>query len=155
MAGQSNINDFIRFDGNWRFDEIFCEEKIVLLIEKNFWYSRIWKRIHMNPRKNINQQLSKEKFEVLRLYQKLSTHWYTRVKRVKIKVFKKVLFDNFSTLIGYFGPVNTIYCWVRWVWSEFMPFKKTWNYQIFQILCYLGVKLTIVAKPQIPNNIPF
>ena len=42
-----------------------------------------------------------------------------------------------------------------WVWSEFMPFKETWNYQIFPILCYLGVKLTIVAKPQIPNNIPF
>ena len=36
-----------------------------------------------------------------------------------------------------------------------MPFKETWNYQIFPILCYLGVKLTIVAKPQIPNDIPF
>ena len=24
MAGQSKINDFIRFDGNWRFDGIFC-----------------------------------------------------------------------------------------------------------------------------------
>ena len=36
------------------------------------------------------------------------THWYKRVQRVKIKVFKKVLFDNVSTLIGYFGPVNTI-----------------------------------------------
>ena len=82
-------------------------------------------------------------------------HWYMRVWRVKIKVFKKLLFDNVSTKIGYFGPVNTIYCWVGWVWSEFMPFKETWNYQIFPILCYLGVKLTIVAKPQIPNNIPF
>ena len=38
------------------------------------------------------------------------TQWYKRVRRVKIKVFKKVLFDNVSTLIGYFGPVNTIYC---------------------------------------------
>ena len=36
-----------------------------------------------------------------------------------------------------------------------MPFKETWNYQIFPILCFLGVKLTIVAKPQIPNDIPF
>ena len=34
-------------------------------------------------------------------------------------------------------------------------FKETWIYQIFPILCYLGVKLTIVAKPQIPNDIPF
>jgi hypothetical protein len=33
--------------------------------------------------------------------------------------------------------------------------KETWNYQIFPILCNLGVKLTIVAKPQIPNDIPF
>ena len=38
------------------------------------------------------------------------SHWYMRVRRVEIKVFKKVLFDNVSTLIGYFGPVNTIYC---------------------------------------------
>ena len=36
-----------------------------------------------------------------------------------------------------------------------MPLKVTWNYQIFPILCFLGVKLAIVAKPQIPNNIPF
>ena len=34
-----------------------------------------------------------------------------------------------------------------------MPLKETWNYQIFPILCFLGVKLTIVAKPQIPNDI--
>ena len=36
-----------------------------------------------------------------------------------------------------------------------MPLKETWNYLIFPILCNLGVKLTIVAKPQIPNDIPF
>ena len=29
-----------------------------------------------------------------------------------------------------------------------MPLRETWNYQIIPILCNLGVKLTIVAKPQ-------
>ena len=34
-------------------------------------------------------------------------------------------------------------------------FKETWNYQIFPILWFFGVKLTIVAKPQISTDIPF
>ena len=36
-----------------------------------------------------------------------------------------------------------------------MPFKETLIYQIFPILCFLDVKLTIVAESQIPNDIPF
>ena len=78
-----------------------------------------------------------------------------RYEGSKSKSLKSDYLMMFQLKIGYFGPVNTIFCWVRWVWSEFMPFKETWNYQIFPILCFLGVKLTIVAKPQIPNNIPF
>ncbi len=36
-----------------------------------------------------------------------------------------------------------------------MQFQETWKYQIFLILCFLGVKLMIVDKPQIPTNTPF
>ena len=36
-----------------------------------------------------------------------------------------------------------------------MQFQETWKYQIFLILWFLGVKLMIVAKPQIPTNIPY
>ena len=33
--------------------------------------------------------------------------------------------------------------------------KLVLEYQIFLILWFLGVKLMIVAKPQIPTNIPY
>ena len=36
-----------------------------------------------------------------------------------------------------------------------MQFQETWKYKIFLILWFLGVKLIIVAKPQILTNIPF
>ena len=111
------------------------QKKLVCKTLKDFPEERKWKKSHS--------------------WARYTAQWYMRVRRAKIKVFKKLLFDDISTWIGYFGPVNTIYCWVRRVWSEFMSFKETWNYRIFPILCFLGVKLTIVAKPQIPNNIPF
>ena len=36
-----------------------------------------------------------------------------------------------------------------------MQFQETWKHLIFQILCFLGVKLMIADKPQISNNNPF
>ena len=81
--------------------------------------------------------------------------WYMRVQRVEIKVFKKPLFHAVLTWICYFWSVDTIFCWLGWIWRDFKQFQASWKYPIFLILCFLGVKLMIVDKPQIPTNIPF
>jgi hypothetical protein len=64
-----------------------------------------------------------------------------------------------STWICYFWSVDTIYCWFGQIWSDFLSdfkqFQATWKYPIFLIFCFLGEKLMIVDKSQIPTNIPF
>ena len=51
--------------------------------------------------------------EVCTVCQKHNAQWYMRVQRVKIKVFKKPIFNAVSTWICYFGSVDTINCWFR------------------------------------------